>query len=83
MTLATACPLLGAQRMNSFLQQRGLNQQSGSARLGACIGTAVITTVASSEHHSVLHAFEHLGKTRSFRVTFLSFGNRGRVDPVS
>ena len=36
---------------------------------------------ASTEHHAVLHAFEHLGKREGFEVTFLPVGNCGRVDP--
>ena len=36
---------------------------------------------ASSEHHAVLHAFEHLGKQESFEVTYLSVDDRGQVDP--
>jgi cysteine desulfurase len=36
---------------------------------------------ASTEHHAVLHAFEHLGKREAFEVTFLPVGDRGRVDP--
>ena len=29
---------------------------------------------ASTEHHAVLHAFEHLGKREAFEVTFLPVG---------
>jgi cysteine desulfurase len=36
---------------------------------------------ASTEHHAVLHAFEHLGNREGFEVTFLRVGDRGRVDP--
>jgi len=36
---------------------------------------------ASTEHHAVLHAFEHLGKREAFEVTFLPVGDHGRVDP--
>jgi cysteine desulfurase len=36
---------------------------------------------ASSEHHAVLHAFDHLGNREAFQVTFLPVTDRGRVDP--
>jgi cysteine desulfurase len=36
---------------------------------------------ASTEHHAVLHAFEHLGKREAFEVTLLPVDDRGRVDP--
>lgn len=36
---------------------------------------------ASTEHHAVLHAFEHLGKREEFEVTLLPVDERGRVDP--
>jgi cysteine desulfurase len=36
---------------------------------------------ASTEHHAVLNAFEHLEKKESFDVTFLPVDDRGRVDP--
>jgi cysteine desulfurase len=36
---------------------------------------------ASTEHHAVLHAFEHLGKRERFEVTILPVDERGLVDP--
>jgi cysteine desulfurase len=36
---------------------------------------------ASTEHHAVLHAFEHLGKREAFEVTLLPVDDQGRVDP--
>lgn len=36
---------------------------------------------ASTEHHAVLQAFEHLGKREAFDVTFLPVDEGGRVDP--
>jgi len=36
---------------------------------------------ASTEHHAVLHAFEHLEKREEFEVTWLPVDDRGRVDP--
>jgi cysteine desulfurase len=35
----------------------------------------------STEHHAVLHAFEHLQKREGFRVTFLPVDSFGRVTP--
>ena len=36
---------------------------------------------ASTEHHAVLNAFEHLGHRDGFDVTFLPVDRNGRVDP--
>jgi cysteine desulfurase len=36
---------------------------------------------ASTEHHAVLQAFEHLRKREAFDVTFLPVDDLGRVDP--
>ena len=36
---------------------------------------------ASTEHHAVLQAFEHLEKREAFEVTLLPVNDRGRVDP--
>ncbi len=36
---------------------------------------------ASTEHHAVLHAFEHLEKQEGFDVTFLPVDALGRIDP--
>jgi cysteine desulfurase len=36
---------------------------------------------ASTEHHAVLQAFEHLKKREAFDVTFLAVDTFGRVDP--
>jgi cysteine desulfurase len=36
---------------------------------------------ASTEHHAVLHAFEHLGKQEGFEVTLLPVGAGGWIDP--
>ena len=36
---------------------------------------------AKTEHHAVLHAFQALGKTGDFDVTFLEVDNNGLIDP--
>src|SRR4051812_21149149 len=36
---------------------------------------------ASTEHHAVLNAFEHLAKREGFEVTFLEVDQHGVVDP--
>jgi len=36
---------------------------------------------ASTEHHAVLNAFEHLAQRESFDVTFLPVDRQGRIDP--
>ena len=50
----------------------------GLARARAEQGRHVITCL--TEHHAVLHAFEHLQKKENFRVTWLPVDARGRVD---
>ncbi len=50
----------------------------GLARARAEQGRHVVTCV--TEHHAVLHAFEHLQKKENFRVTWLPVDARGRVD---
>jgi len=51
----------------------------GLARNRSSRGKHVIT--CTTEHHAVLHAFEHLQKREGFRVTFLSVDSSGRVAP--
>ena len=36
---------------------------------------------ASTEHHAVLNAFEHLGQREGFDITFLAVDRQGLVDP--
>jgi cysteine desulfurase len=36
---------------------------------------------ASTEHHAVLNAFEHLGHREGFDITFLPVDRQGRIDP--
>jgi len=50
----------------------------GLARARASSGKHLIT--ATTEHHAVLHAFEHLQKNEGFRVTWLPVDARGQID---
>src|SRR4249920_2792837 len=50
----------------------------GLARAHVARGKHVITCV--TEHHAVLHAFEHLERKEGFRVTWLPVDARGRID---
>jgi cysteine desulfurase len=49
----------------------------GLARHRASHGKHLVT--CTTEHHAVLHAFEHLQKREGFRVTFLPVDHFGRV----
>jgi cysteine desulfurase len=51
----------------------------GLARAHAGRGRHLIC--ASTEHHAVLNAFEHLQEQEPFEVTFLPADQRGRIDP--
>ena len=51
----------------------------GLARANAQRGRHLIC--ASTEHHAVLHPFEHLQRSEGFEVTFLRVDRDGRVDP--
>lgn len=51
----------------------------GLARSHAARGRHLIT--ASTEHHAVLNAFEHLGRRENFDVSFLPVDGAGRIDP--
>jgi cysteine desulfurase len=50
----------------------------GLARAQASRGKELVTCV--TEHHAVLHAFEHLEKREGFRVTWLPVARCGTVD---
>jgi cysteine desulfurase len=52
----------------------------GLARAHADRGRHLIC--ASTEHHAVLQAFEHLGRREFFDVTFLPVDDQGRIDPA-
>jgi cysteine desulfurase len=75
--------LLGAQPHELVFTSSGTESNNlavlGLARAHRDRGRHLIC--ASSEHHAVLHAFEHLGKREAFEVTFLPVGNCGRADP--
>ena len=75
--------LLGAQSHELVSTSSGTESNNlavlGLARAHRDRGRHLIC--ASTEHHAVLQAFEHLGKREDFEVTFLPVGNCGRVDP--
>ena len=53
----------------------------GLARAAQSRGRHLIC--GSTEHHAVLHAFEHLQKREGFDVTFLRVDEAGRIDPAA
>jgi cysteine desulfurase len=75
--------LLGAKPHELIFTSSGTESNNlavlGLARAQAQRGRHLICT--STEHHAVLHAFEHLGKREGFEVTFLRVDDRGQVDP--
>jgi cysteine desulfurase len=75
--------LLGAKPHELVFTSSGTESNNlavlGLARAHAQRGRHLIC--ASTEHHAVLRAFEHLGKREAFEVTLLPVGDRGRVDP--
>lgn len=52
----------------------------GLARAQASRGRHLICS--KTEHHAVLHAFEHLQKREGFEVTWLDVNESGRIDPT-
>jgi cysteine desulfurase len=52
----------------------------GLARAQVARGKHLIT--CATEHHAVLHAFEHLQRRESFRLTVLGVDSRGLLDPA-
>ena len=52
----------------------------GLARAHAARGKHLIT--CATEHHAVLHPFEHLQRREGFRVTILRVDSRGLLDPA-
>ncbi|CAN5269251.1 cysteine desulfurase family protein [soil metagenome] len=51
----------------------------GLARARRAAGRHLVC--GSTEHHAVLHAFEHLQRHEGFDVTFLAVDDLGRIDP--
>src|SRR5438105_13992632 len=52
----------------------------GLARAQAARGKHLVT--CATEHHAVLHAFEHLQRREGFRLTVLGVDSRGLLDPA-
>lgn len=75
--------LLGAKPHELVFTSSGTESNNlavfGLARAHAERGRHLIC--ASTEHHAVLHAFEHLGKKEGFEVTFLPVDAHGRINP--
>lgn len=75
--------LLGAKPHELIFTSGGTESNNlavlGLARAHAERGRHLIC--ASTEHHAVLHAFEHLGKHENFEVTILPVDERGLADP--
>lgn len=75
--------LLGAKPHELIFTSSGTESNNlavlGLARAHAGRGRHLIC--ARTEHHAVLNAFEHLGKSEGFDVAFLRVDERGRVDP--
>ncbi|HYR58467.1 MAG TPA: cysteine desulfurase family protein [Chthoniobacteraceae bacterium] len=74
--------LLGAKAHEIIFTGGGTESDNlavlGLARSRASAGKHVIT--CATEHHAVLHAFEHLQKKEGFRVTWLPVDRGGRID---
>ena len=75
--------LLGAKPHELIFTGSGTESNNlavlGLARAHANRGRHLIC--ASTEHHAVLNAFEHLAKREAFDVTFLEVDRQGVVDP--
>jgi cysteine desulfurase len=75
--------LLGAKAHELIFTSSGTESNNlavlGLARAHAGRGRHLIC--ASTEHHAVLNAFEHLEEQEQFEVTFLPVDQRGRIDP--
>ncbi len=74
--------LLGAKPHEIIFTAGGTESDNlavlGLARSRAMAGRHLIT--CATEHHAVLHAFEHLQKKEGFRVTWLPVDRGGRID---
>jgi cysteine desulfurase len=74
--------LLGAKPHELIFTSSGTESNNlavlGLARAHAERGRHLIC--ASTEHHAVLHAFEHLGRREFFDVTFLPVDGQGRIE---
>jgi cysteine desulfurase len=75
--------LLGAKPHELIFTSSGTESNNlavlGLARAQAHRGRHLIC--ASTEHHAVLNAFEHLHEREQFEVTFLQVDRGGRIDP--
>jgi len=75
--------LLGAKPHELIFTSSG-TESNNLAVLGlarAHVGRGRHLICASTEHHAVLNAFEHLADCEAFDVTFLPVDRHGRIDP--
>jgi cysteine desulfurase len=76
--------LLGAKPHELIFTSSGTESNNlavlGLARAHASRGRHLVC--ASTEHHAVLNAFEHLAERESFEVTFLPVDRQGRINPA-
>lgn len=76
--------LLGAKPHELIFTSSGTESNNlavlGLARAHAGRGRHLVC--ASTEHHAVLNAFEHLAERESFEVTFLPVDRQGRINPA-
>ncbi len=74
--------LLGAKSHEIIFTSGGTESDNlaiiGLARALSARGKHLVT--CATEHHAVLHAFQHLEKREGFRVTFLPVDARGNLD---
>jgi cysteine desulfurase len=79
----TLAELLGAKPHELIFTSSGTESNNlavlGLARAHVDRGRHLIC--ATTEHHAVLHVFQHLGRRESFEVTFLPVNEKGRIDP--
>lgn len=72
-------------RPNELIFTGGGTESNNLAVLGLARGQAERgrhLICANTEHHAVLHAFQHLEKRENFEVTWLRADESGRIDPA-
>lgn len=81
----TLASLLGCRPSEIIFTSSGTEADNlailGSARASSAQGKGNHLITCATEHHAVLHAFDHLEKHEGFSVTRLPVGHDGRLDP--